>query len=121
MIGKVAASCYQSQITLTPTNKCKDALRLRCPFLVLAGQAWCFLVRIFSSSGCVPLALILTILIQTAAGIWWAATISARVSFVETWIADNKTVMEQMARIETRQEYMMQAIERIDRKLEKKE
>ena len=69
----------------------------------------------------VPLALILTIMIQTAAGIWWAATISARVGAVEMWITDNKTVTEQMAIIETRQEYMIQTIERIDRKLEKKE
>lgn len=70
----------------------------------------------------VPIALILTIVLQTSVGIWWAATQTARID------ANTRAIMRlenssdgvpaRLSRIETRQEYMLQTIERIDRKLE---
>ena len=66
----------------------------------------------------VPIALIVALMIQTSAGIWWAATLTARVSTIELWVADNRQVKDRLTRMETRQEYMIQTIEKIDRKLE---
>ncbi len=66
----------------------------------------------------VPIALILALGVQVMAGVWAAATLSARVDAIETWVADNKRVSDRLTRMETRQEYMIQTIERIDRKLE---
>lgn len=70
----------------------------------------------------VPIALILVILAQTAGGAWWAATTSARVDANAKAVMkvddDTANIPERLSRMETRQEYILQTIERIDRKLE---
>lgn len=37
----------------------------------------------------VPLAFIVVIMTQTAAGLWWAATAGSRVTVLEEWKAEN--------------------------------
>ena len=66
----------------------------------------------------VPIAFVFVIAMQTAAGIWWAATQSARMGAIEQWIADNKSVTERLAVIETNQINIQRTVDRIDRKLE---
>jgi hypothetical protein len=77
----------------------------------------------------VPIALILAILGQTAAGVWWAANISARVNQSEVRVrvlesADQKAaeintrVAESLASFKASQEAMKNAIDRIERTLD---
>ncbi len=66
----------------------------------------------------IPIALVFVIAMQTAAGIWWAATQSARMDSIEVWIADNKTVTERLAVLQANQINIQRTVDRIDRKLE---
>ena len=70
----------------------------------------------------VPIALILVILTQTAGGAWWAASTSARVDANAKAVVkvDDETqdIPERLARIETQQEYLIETVRRIDRKLD---
>ena len=66
----------------------------------------------------IPIAFVFVIAIWTTAGIWWAATQSARMDTIEQWIADNKSVIERLAVIETNQINIQRTVDRIDRKLE---
>lgn len=77
----------------------------------------------------VPIALILAILGQTAAGVWWAASISARVEQGEVKFRAleatdqraaeiNTRVAESLAGFKASQEAMKSAIDRIERTLD---
>ena len=74
----------------------------------------------------VPIALILAIVGQTAAGVWWAASISARVDVSETRVTKLETTETKMvettanaaaalAGIKATQDSMKAAIDRIER------
>ncbi len=66
----------------------------------------------------ITIAFVFVIAMQTATGIWWAATQSARTDSIETWIADNKTVTERLAVLQANQINIQRTVDRIDRKLE---
>lgn len=65
----------------------------------------------------VPLALIVTILVQTAGIVWWAATTDSRVGVLETWMKDNKTITTDLAVVKTNQTYIKDALDEIKDKL----
>lgn len=50
----------------------------------------------------VPLALILTLLIQTAGALWWAANINARVIQLEIQASASAPQIERIVRLETK-------------------
>lgn len=50
----------------------------------------------------VPIALIVTLLIQGAGIVWWAAQISDRVSHIEKRIEETKPHTERLTRVETK-------------------
>lgn len=77
----------------------------------------------------VPIALILAILTQTAAGVWWAASQTARLDTAEKRVAElesNDTKMTEaaaksaasLAAIKASQEDMRRAIDRIERNMD---
>jgi len=77
----------------------------------------------------VPIALILAILAQTAAGVWWAASQTARLDTAEKRVAvleSNDTKMTEaaaksaasLAAIKASQEDMRRAIDRIERNMD---
>lgn len=71
----------------------------------------------------IPIALIITIVVQTSVGVWWAATTTSQVAENSREIAELKAVTgdipSRLSRIETRQEHMLQSMKEIARKLER--
>lgn len=63
----------------------------------------------------VPLALIITILLQTGTIIWWAAGISARLDQVERQQQSAAPHSDRLTRVETRLEAVQDGINRIER------
>lgn len=61
----------------------------------------------------IPIALVVTILLQTVGAIWWAATISARVTALED------KPPERLVRVETQVEGINKTLERIEQKLDR--
>jgi len=66
----------------------------------------------------VPIALIVTISLQTAAVIWWASSLSARVDHLERQMADASPRAERLVRVETKLEGLQTGIEEIKRILQ---
>ena len=62
----------------------------------------------------VPIAIIVALAAQTAAIIWWAATMEARVSAIETTLLANANTSERLTRIEV-------ILERVERRLDQQE
>lgn len=52
----------------------------------------------------IPLALILTLAMQTLAAIWWAAGVNARLANVEISVAASREVGERITRLEVQQQ-----------------
>jgi len=52
----------------------------------------------------IPLALIVTIVMQTLAATWWAASVDARLTFVEDTAATSREVSERITRLEVQQQ-----------------
>lgn len=78
----------------------------------------------------VPAALIITILVQSAAAVWFAATLNGRVFVLERDVERNRVVnarheaeirtMERgAARLEQKLESILDAVERMDKRLER--
>lgn len=65
----------------------------------------------------IPIALIITILMQTAGGVWWAATTESRVGVLEKWVEDNKTVSKELTVIRTKQDNITEMLRRIEQRL----
>lgn len=63
----------------------------------------------------IPIALIVTLAVQTGLGIWWAADLSARVGQVERQQVATAPNSDRLTRVETRLEAVQQGIERIER------
>ena len=73
----------------------------------------------------VPVALIITIMMQTVAAVWWAASLSARVDALERDWARFSAVVNRLrvqedraARVDVRLEALYGRLERIERKLD---
>lgn len=65
----------------------------------------------------VPIGLIAAILLQTAAAIWWSATISARVDQLEAVALDNKTTGPRLAVLESQLTDIKAALLRIEARI----
>lgn len=63
----------------------------------------------------VPVALLISLAVQTGAIIWWAAGITARLEQVERQQAASAPHSERLTRVETRLEAVQSGIERIER------
>lgn len=61
--------------------------------------------------------IVITILLQCATAIWWAAAMSSRIDKLESEVAPVRAVVETVARLDER----TKGIERIERKLESME
>lgn len=77
-----------------------------------AGQGWHLDKR-------VPLALIVTIVLQTAGAFWWAATITTRVAALEKAQQSRVDDHDRITRLEANQTHMLEALRRIEQRLSK--
>jgi hypothetical protein len=66
----------------------------------------------------VPLALIVTLVLQTFAAVWWASGLSQRVASLEALTANSQDMLERTVRIETRVDGMKEILARIEKKLD---
>ncbi len=62
--------------------------------------------------------ILITILLQGAAGLWWAAKMDSRISSLEADAVPMRAVVETVARLDERTEAMKASTERIERKLD---
>ncbi len=67
----------------------------------------------------VPIALIVTIAMQSAVIIWWASQIEARVNGLEQTDAERATVEARLVRLETTTEQQTRVLIRIEDKLDR--
>ena len=67
----------------------------------------------------VPLALIVTIVVQTAGLVWWASSLSERVNSLERTREATAPQADRLTRVEVKLEVMQQGIERIERLIRK--
>lgn len=67
----------------------------------------------------IPIALIVTILAQGAATIWWGATINARVGALEDRLTGAADQPGRIVRVETRLEDVQRSVDRIELKLDR--
>ena len=68
----------------------------------------------------VPLALIVTLLLQTAGMVWWAANLSARVVELERKQAKMEARGDRITRLEANQVHISSTLTRIESKLDDK-
>lgn len=62
----------------------------------------------------VPIALIVTIMVQTAGGIWWAATVNARVNTLEAAVVQTAPQADRLTRVEVKIENVERGVNRIE-------
>lgn len=67
----------------------------------------------------VPIALMITIGIQTAGIVWWASDISARVGYVERQISTTAPQADRLTRVEVRVESIQEGVNRIERMIQR--
>lgn len=67
----------------------------------------------------IPIALVLTILIQTGGAVWWLATLNSRVSNLEEKLGAVASQPERLVRVETQVEALTKTMDRIERKLDR--
>ena len=67
----------------------------------------------------VPLALIVTIVVQTAGLVWWASSLSERVNSLERTREATAPQGDRLTRVEVKLEVVQQGIERIERLIRK--
>ena len=67
----------------------------------------------------VPLALILTIIIQTAALVWWASSLSERVNSLERTRDATAPQADRLTRVEVKVESIQAGVDRIERLIRK--
>lgn len=62
--------------------------------------------------------IVITLIVQAAGAIWWAATMNARLDKLEADVAPARQVVETVARLDERSKAMEIATQRIERKLD---
>ena len=67
----------------------------------------------------VPIALILTIIMQTAGAIWWAASLEARISRTEEMLLQQKDDPVRLARLEGFKDELLRRLDRWESKLDR--
>lgn len=60
------------------------------------------------------LTLSLTLLVHLVTTVWWAASITRRIEFIEKWIASNEHTAERLAALEQRITSLAEGINRIE-------
>lgn len=65
----------------------------------------------------VPIALIVTILVQTATVIWWASSLSVRVQHLESQVISARPQADRLTRVEVKLENVQSGVEEIKRLL----
>lgn len=66
----------------------------------------------------IPVAVILAIIMQTTAMVWWASSLTARVEALERNTTDNRALPERVSRIEGYMSSINDTLSRIERKIE---
>ena len=66
----------------------------------------------------IPLALIVTIALQTAVFAFWLGTVSARLDTVEGMVQRSMSNADRLTRVEVKLETVGEVVQRIDRRLE---
>lgn len=66
----------------------------------------------------IPVAVIMAILVQTFAVIWWAAQLETRVKILEIDIAQNTQLIERVSRVEEKVSALKDSSRRIEIKLD---
>lgn len=67
----------------------------------------------------VPIAVVVTIILQTAGMVWWAANLSNRVSNLEQTSTNERDRGDRLIRLETQQEAVKETLGTINRKLDR--
>lgn len=67
----------------------------------------------------VPLALIVTILLQTGAAMWWASSLSERVNFLERQLNAAAPQADRLTRVEVKIEAVQEGISEIKRLIQR--
>lgn len=65
-----------------------------------------------------PVALIAALAVQTIGGLVWAGGAAARIATLEDRVAEQRLVVERLARLEAQGEATRAAVDRIERRLE---
>jgi hypothetical protein len=55
----------------------------------------------------VPIALIVTLVLQAGAAVWWAAKLDSRIGVVETWTRDNAGTPARLSAIESKVDLLL--------------
>jgi hypothetical protein len=66
----------------------------------------------------IPIAVILAMVMQTFAIIWWAAQMEARVNVLEMQTAQNTLVIDRVSRVEEKVSALRESSRRIEQKLD---
>lgn len=66
----------------------------------------------------IPIAVILAMVMQTFAIIWWAAQMEARVGVLETQTAQNTLVIDRVSRVEEKVSALRESSQRIEQKID---
>lgn len=66
----------------------------------------------------IPVALVFTIIVQTAGGIWWASTINERVNMLTQQQTINANLVERVVKVEVLSVQNQNTLDKIDRKLD---
>ena len=66
----------------------------------------------------VPLALIFAIFVQSVAAVWWAATATSRIDYLEMRTEDSSDRVQRLIRLEVDIQTLKQTVNKIDRKLD---
>lgn len=61
-----------------------------------------------------------TILVHLISTVWWAASVTRRIEYIERWITHHEHTAERLAKLEQRLEHVGHAIERIEHFLRQK-
>ena len=67
----------------------------------------------------IPIAVILTLMFQTAGVVWWAATLEQRLNRVAQWQEKNDATRDRLTTIESQMDGIKESLERIEKKLDK--
>ena len=67
----------------------------------------------------IPIALILAIVAQTGGWIWWAASSTLRLDYIESSLAEMRTTERRLTRLEQIAENQNRALDRIEEKLDR--
>lgn len=66
----------------------------------------------------IPVAVIVAMVMQTFAVIWWAAQLETRVNVLENQLTQNTTLIDRVSRVEEKVSSLRESSQRIEQKLD---